>query len=102
MGHLDLDMHNSNPKYIEKFACLTPQERGSFARLLVRGGGGGGRDEVQLDEEQREGKFVDAFRYFYPSKLLRYPYIIPPTYVYYVYTNACTTPIIQLPIIFVL
>lgn len=50
VGHLDIDIHNPDAKHIDKQAGLTPAERNSFSTLLS------------------DGKFVDSFRYFYPSK----------------------------------
>lgn len=52
VGHLDLDIHNPEAKHIVKQAGLTPQERDSFSTLL------------------QDTRFLDAFRYFYPSKSL--------------------------------
>ncbi len=50
VGHKDIDIHNPTAKHIVKQAGLTPAERDSFSNLLS------------------DGNFVDAFRYFYPSK----------------------------------
>ena len=52
VAHLDLDIYNYQAKHITKIAGLTPQERKSFSELLASG-------------------FTDAFRHFYPSKLMR-------------------------------
>jgi exonuclease III len=59
VGHLDLDIHNPDAKHIKKQAGLTAQERKSFTDLLATG-------------------FIDAFRFFYPSKFF-YPFVFPPS-----------------------